>query len=77
LSSSTFGVIITAITAVVVVAPAAVALAAFVIALAVVATTFLVTEVTLGVDCSVPSPPEEDHRLPSPSGKVLSWPSSP
>jgi len=45
-----------------------VVLATFVIALAVVATTFLTIEVALVVDCCVPLPPEEDHRLPSPSG---------
>ncbi len=74
LSSLPFGVIIATITAVVFVAPAAVALAAFVVALAVVATTFLTAEVALVVDCCVPFMPEEDHRLPFPSGKVPPWP---
>jgi hypothetical protein len=77
LSSSPFGVIVATITAVVLVAPATVALAAFVVTLAVVATTFFAVEVALVVDCCVPSPPEEDNRLPSPSGKVPPWPSSP
>ena len=62
---------------VVLVAPATVALAAFVIALAVVTTTFLAVDAGLIFDCCVPLPPEEDHRLPPPSGKVPSWPSSP
>ena len=63
--------------AVVLVAPATVALAAFVVALAVVTTTFLAIDVGLMFDCCVPLLPEEDHRLPPPSGKVPSWPSSP
>ncbi len=42
----------------------AVALAAVVIALAVVAVTVLAVAVALVVDCCLPSPPEEDHRLP-------------
>ena len=41
-----------------------VALAAVVIALAVVAVTVLAVAVALVVDCCLPSPPEEDHRLP-------------
>jgi hypothetical protein len=77
LSSSPFGVIAATITAVVLVAPAAVTLAAFVVSLAVVATTIFAVEVALVVDCCVPSPLEEDNCLPSPSGKVLPWPSSP
>jgi len=60
-----------ALVVVVLVSPAPVALAAFV-ALAVVATTFLVVDVSLIFDCCVPSPPEEDHRLPPPSGKAMS-----
>jgi hypothetical protein len=63
LSSSPFGVIVAAV---VLVAPAAVALAAFV-----------AIDVSLVVDCCVLSPHEEDHRLPSPLGKVPSLPSSP
>jgi len=66
---------IVAIATVVVVAPDAAALAAFVVALAVDATTVFAIAVALVVDCCVPSPPEEDHRLPPPSGKVPSWPS--
>jgi hypothetical protein len=42
----------------------AVALAAVVIALAVVAVTVLAVAVALVDDCCLPSPPEEDHRLP-------------
>ena len=34
-------------------------------------------DVDLIFDCCVPSPPEEDHRLPPSSGKVPSWPSLP
>jgi hypothetical protein len=41
-----------------------VALAAVVIALAVVAVPVLAVAVALVVDCCLPSPPEEDHRLP-------------
>jgi hypothetical protein len=74
LSSSPFGVIVAAV---VLVAPAAVALVAFIVTLAVVATTFLAIDVSLVVDCCVLSPHEEDHRLPSPLGKVPSLPSSP
>jgi hypothetical protein len=89
-SSSLFGVIvatvvaiatvvavatIVAVATVIVIAPDVVALAAFVVALTVVATTVFAIAVALVVDCCVPSPPEEDHRLPPPSGKVLSWPS--
>ncbi len=81
LCSSPFGVIIATVVAtvivvatVVVVAPDAVALAAFVVALTVLATTVFAVAVALVVDCCVPSPPEEDHRLSPPSGKVPSWP---
>ena len=56
--------------------PALVALAAFVVALAVVNTMFLTIDVGLIFDCCVPLLPEEDHRLPPPSGKVPSWSSS-
>jgi hypothetical protein len=86
LSSSPFGVIIavvvavaavTALVAVILVAPATVALAAFDFALTVVATTFLAVDVALVFDCCVLLPPEEDHRLHPPSGKVPSWPSLP
>jgi hypothetical protein len=42
----------------------AVALAAVVIALAVDAVTVLAVAVALVVDCCLPLPPEEDHRLP-------------
>ncbi len=45
----------------------AVALAAVVIALAEVAVTVLAVAVALVVDCCLPSPPEEDHRLPAAS----------
>ena len=81
-----FGVIVAAIAAVaaivtvvavVLVAPATVALAAFILTLAVVTTTFFTVDVGLMFDCCVPLPPEEDHHLPPPSGKVPSWPSSP
>ena len=82
LSSLPFGVIVATVVAtvvavatVVVVASDAVALAAFVVALAVVATTVFAVAVALVVDCCVPLLPEEDHRLPPPSGKVPSWPS--
>jgi hypothetical protein len=64
-----------AVATAVVVAPDAVALAAFVVALTVVATTVFAVAVALVVDCCVPLPPEEDHRLPPPLGKVPSWPS--
>jgi hypothetical protein len=77
---SPFGVIVATIAAVVsviLVAPAAVTFAAFVVALAVVAITFLTVDVTLVVDCCVLSPHKEDHHLPPPLGKVLSWPLSP
>jgi hypothetical protein len=67
---------VAAVVAVALVAPATVALAAFVIALAVVTTTFLAVDAGLMFDCCVPLPPEEDHRLPPPSGKVPTWPSS-
>jgi hypothetical protein len=40
------------------------ALAAVVIVLAVVAVTILAIAVALVVDCCLPSPLEEDHRLP-------------
>jgi hypothetical protein len=52
-------------------------LTTFVVTLAVVATMFLAVEVALVIDCCVPSPPEEDQHLPSPSGKVPPWPSLP
>ena len=60
-----------ALVVVVLIAPAPVALAAFVATLAVVTTTFLTVDVGLIFDCCVPLPPEEDHRLPPPSGKVV------
>ena len=66
-----------ALVVVILVAFASVALAAFVVALIVIATTSLAIEVALVVDCCVPLPPEEDHRLPSPLGKVPPWPSLP
>ena len=66
-----------ALVIVVLVDPAPVTLAAFVVALAVIATTFLTVDAGIIFDCCVPLPPEEDHRLPPPSGKVPSWPSSP
>jgi len=56
------------------VAPVSVTLIAFFVALAVIDTTFLAIDVGLIFDCYVPSPPEEDHRLPPPLGKVPSWP---
>jgi len=65
-----------ALAIVVLVDPAPVALAAFFVALAVATTTFLAIDVGLIFDCCVPLPPEEDHCLPPPSGKVLSRPSS-
>ncbi len=80
LSSSPFGVIVATVAivvtvaTVVVIAPDAVALAAFVLALAVVAITVYAIAVALVVGYCVPSPPEEDHRLPSLLGKVPSWP---
>ena len=67
---------VVAVVAVVLEAPTTVALAAFVVAQTVVATTFLAVDAVLVFDCCVPLPLEEDHRLPPPSGKVLSWPSS-
>jgi len=75
--SSPFDVIVATITDVVLVAPAAVALAAFVVALAVVATTFLVVEVALVVDCCVPSPPEETIVSLLPRGRFCHGPRCP
>jgi hypothetical protein len=66
-----------ALVVIVQVAPAPVALAAFVVALSVVHTKFLAIDVGIIIDCCVPLSQEEDHRLPPPSGKVPSWPSSP
>jgi len=84
LSLLPFGVILAAVAAVVVTvvavvleAPATITLANFAVALAVVTTTVLTIDVGLIFDCCVPSPQEEDHRLPSPSGKVPSRPLSP
>ena len=53
-----------ALVIVILVALAPIALTAFFIALAVIPTTFLAVDVGLIFDCCVPSPPEEDHRLP-------------
>ena len=65
-----------ALVALVLVAPTTVTLAAFIVTLTVVATAFLAVDVALVFGCCIPSPPEEDHRLPPPLGKVPSWPSS-
>ena len=83
LSSLSFGnivitvVVVAAVVAVALVAPAIVAPANFIVALAVIPTTFLAIDVTLVVDCCVPLLPDEDRRLPPPSGKTPSWPSLP
>jgi hypothetical protein len=61
-----------ALVALVLVAPTTVALAGFIVTLTVIATAFLAVD----IGCYLPLPPEEDHRLPPPSGKVPSWPSS-
>ena len=68
-------VAVVAVITVILVSPAPVPLAAFIVAFTVIAITFLTVDVRLIFDCCVPLPPEEDHCLPPPSGKVPSCPS--